>query len=395
MKKLRGFKYRFKPNSTQRLQLAQTFGCARYIWNWGLNLRATEYKENGKSISYNETSKQLTQLKKEESTIWLKDVASVPLQQSLKNLDTAFKNFFKGQNGYPKFKKKRNRQSVTYQKNAFSWKDSKLTLAKMKQPLKIRWSRYFEGEPKQVTVSKDSSGRYFVSFLVEEELIQWEKKDSQVGIDLGIKDVVVSSKGFASGNPKYLAKYQEKLKRLQRRLKNKEKDSGRREKARLKIAKMHAKISDCRKDFLHKLTSQLVRENQTICTETLNVKGLMANHKLAKAIADCGWGELTRQLEYKCQWHGRELVKIDQWYPSSKTCSSCGFKMDKMPLSVREWQCPSCNDVHHRDVNAAKMILAVGQIVLVRGAFPDGESLGKTNDSSYNVVKRESLSPSG
>ncbi len=261
----------------------------------------------------------------------------------------------------------------------------------MKQPLKIRWSRYFEGEPKQITVSKYPSGRYFVSFLVEEKLTQWDKNDSQIGVDLGVKDVVVSSTGFASGNPKHFANYQAKLKRLQRRLKNKEKDSNRREKARLKIAKIHAKISDCRKDFLHKLTSQLVRENQTICIETLNVKGLMANHKLAKAIADCGWGELVRQLEYKCKWHGRELIKIDQWYPSSKTCSSCGFKMDKMPLSVREWQCPSCNDVHHRDINAAKMILAVGQIVLVRGAFNGGELESEIFNSSYNAAKRESL----
>ena len=389
MKQLRGFKFRFQPNSSQRLQLAQTFGCSRFVFNWGLHLRITAYKESKKSISYNDTAKQLTQLKKQEETKWLKDVSSVPLQQSLRHLDTSFKNFFKQQNKFPKFKKKRSRQSATYQPNAFSWSDGKLTLAKMKQPLKIRWSRYFEGEPRQVTVSKDASGRYFVSFLVEEELTQWEQNKEQVGIDLGVKDVVVTNKGFASGNPKHLAKYQAKLKRLQRRLKNKVKGSNRRRKAVQKVAKVHAKISDCRKDFLHKLSTQLVRENQTLCIETLKVKNLMANHRLAKAIADCGWGELIRQLKYKSDWHDRTLVQIDQWFPSSKLCNSCGYKIDKLPLQIREWTCPCCNHHQSRDVGAAINILEEGLSLLARGVSNSGGLMSQINKPSYDTAKRE------
>ena len=245
----------------------------------------------------------------------------------------------------------------------------------MKQPLKIRWSRYFTGEPKQVTVSKDSAGRYFVSFLVEEELEQWSKTDFKIGIDLGIKDVIVDSKGFASGNPKYLAKYKAKLKQLQRRLSKKQKGSNNRNKARLKVASLHAKISDCRRDFLHKLTTRLVRENQTICTETLMVKNLMATPLPSASPllggseggADCGWGELVRQLEYKCDWHSRILVKIDRFFPSSKRCNPCGYILDKLPLLVREWTCPRCNNLNSRDKNAALNILGAGLALIACG----------------------------
>ena len=324
MKQLRGFKYRFYPTSTQRLELAQTFGCTRFIYNWALALRTDSYYNENKSLSYTDTSNALTKLKKDPEKPWLKAVSSVPLQQGLRHLNTAFKNFFAGTAKYPKFKKKGNRQSATYASNAFTWFDGQLTLAKMKQPLKIRWSRYFTGSPKSVTISKDPSNRYFVSFLVEEELEQYPATTEKVGIDLGVKDVMVTSKGFASGNPKYYQKYQARLKTLQRRLARKLKGSNDRYKARLKVAKLHAKIADCRKDFLHKLTTSLVRENQAIYTETLAVKNMMANHKLAKAIADCGWGEALRQLQYKCQWHGRTIGAIDRWFPSSKRCHPCG-----------------------------------------------------------------------
>ena len=392
MKQLRGFKFRFYPTSSQRLQLAQTFGCTRFVYNWGLNLRTDSYYNQSKPLSYRDTSNALTKLKRQEDRSWLKDVSSVPLQQGLRHLNTAFENFFKKRGKYPKFKKKHGRQSATYAPNAFSWKDGKLTLAKMKQPLKIRWSRYFEGEPKQVTVSKDPAGRYFVSFLVEEELTQWLKTTEQVGIDLGIKDVAVSSSGFASGNPKYLAKISAKLKTLQRKLSRKQKGSQNRYKARLRVAKLHAKITDCRKDFLHKLTTQLVRENQTICTETLNVKGMMANHKLAKAIADCGWGELIRQLEYKCNWHGRNLVKIDRFFPSSKRCNPCGYVLVDLPLQIREWICPRCNSQNPRDINAALNILGVGLTLLACGESAIGESsmIKIDDDSRYDLMKQES-----
>ncbi len=373
MKQLRGFKYRFFPTSAQRLELAQTFGCTRFVYNWALALRTDSYYNEDKSLSYTDTSNALTKLKKDPEKPWLKAVSSVPLQQGLRHLNTAFKNFFAGKSRYPRFKKKNNRQSATYARNAFTWKDGKLTLAKMNQPLKIRWSRYFTGSPKSVTISKDPSNRYFVSFLVEEELKQFPSATDKIGIDLGIKDVMVTSKGFASGNPKYYQKYQARLKTLQRRLARKQKGSKNRYKARLKVAKLHAKITDCRKDFLHKLTTQLVAENQSLYVETLAVKNMMANHKLAKAIADCGWGEALRQLQYKCEWHNRELVAIDRWFPSSKRCNHCGYVLDKLPLSIREWNCPRCNSHNLRDVNAAQNILAVGQTVLASGLASGGE----------------------
>lgn len=373
MKQLRGFKYRFYPTEAQRVELAQTFGCTRFVYNWALKLKTDAYYEKQEKISYGQTSNALTQIKKDPQYPWLKQVSSVPLQQGLRHLNTAFLNFLAGRAKYPRFKKKNSKQSVTYASSGFKWIDGKLTLAKMKEPLKIKWSRYFEEQPTSVTISKDSANRYFVSFLVEEKLEQYPRPSAQVGIDLGVKDVLVTSKGFASGNPKYYAKYQARLKTLQRRLAKKHKGSLNRYKARLKVAKLHAKIADGRKDFLHKLTTQLVRENQAIYTETLAVKNMMANHKLAKAIADCGWGEALRQLEYKCQWHGRTIGAIDRWFPSSKRCNPCGHILDKLPLDVREWTCPSCNSHNLRDVNAAKNILAVGQTVLACGDTSGGE----------------------
>ena len=382
MKQLRGFKYRFSPTSAQRLELAQTFGCTRFVYNWALALRTNSYYQDKVSLSYTDTSNALTKLKKDPEKPWLKQVSSVPLQQGLRHLNTAFQNFFQGKTKYPRFKKKANRQSAHYAPNAFKWIDGKLTLAKMSQPLKIRWSRYFTGEPKSVTISKDPSNRYFVSFLVEEELEQWQPGTEEIGIDLGIKDVVVASNGFASGNPKLTRKYQARLKTLQRRLAKKKKGSSNRYKARLKVAKLHAKIADCRLDFLHKLSTKLVSESQTIYTETLAVKNMMANHKLAKAIADCGWGEFLRQLEYKANWHDRKIGAIDRWFPSTKRCHPCGHVLDKLPLSVREWRCPSCNSLNLRDYNSSLNILAVGQTVFACGDTSGGDG-SKTDLAMY------------
>ena len=252
----RGFKYRFYPNDAQRLELAQTFGCTRFVYNWALALRTNSYYQDNVSLSYTDTSNALTKLKRDPEKSWLKQVSAVPLQQGLRHLNTAFINFFAGRNKYPRFKKKNGGQSAHYAPNAFKWQDGKLTLAKMSQPLMIRWSRYFSGQPKSVTISKDPSNRYFVSFLVEEELDTWQATEGKIGVDLGVKDVMVTSTSFASGNPKYYQKYQARLKTLQRRLAKKKKGSNNRYKARLKVARLHAKIADCRKDFLHKLTTR-------------------------------------------------------------------------------------------------------------------------------------------
>ena len=356
----RAYRYRFYPNQEQRIQLAQTFGCTRFVYNWALRLRTDAYYQHQQKMSYKETSNQLTQLKKNPEFSWLKDVTAVPLQQSLRDLNTAFLNFFSGRAKYPRFKKKRNQQSATYASNAFKWDGERLTLAKMKSHLKIRWHRQFTGIPTKVTVSKDSANRYFVSFSVEEEIKQLPKNDEQVlkdtashiAIDLGITDVIVSSKGFSSGNPKYYKKYQKKLANLQKQLARKEKGSKNRDKARLKVAKLHAKIADCRKDFLNKLTIQLIRENQVVITESLAVKNMIKNPKLAQAIADCAWGELIRQLDYKAGWYGRILVQVDRFFPSSKRCHACGNVLDKLPLEIREWDCV-CGSHNLRDYNAA------------------------------------------
>ena len=360
----RAYRFRFYPSPEQRIQLAQTFGCTRFVYNWALRLRTDAYYQHQQKMSYKETSNQLTQLKKNLEFSWLRDVTAVPLQQALRHLNTAFLNFFAGRAKYPRFKKKHNKQSATYASNAFKWDGEKLTLAKMQSHLKIRWHRHFTGIPTTVTVSKDSANRYFVSFSVEEEITQFPETDSQVAIDLGIKDVIVSSKGFASGNPKYYSKYQKKLAKLQKRLAKKQKGSKNREKARLKVAKLHAKIADCRKDFLNKLTIQLVRENQAIITESLAVKNMIKNRKLSKAIADCGWGELIRQLDYKSSWYGRILIQVDRFFPSSKRCNPCGHVLDKLPLEIREWTCPNCQSHNLRDFNACLNLLAVGQTVL-------------------------------
>lgn len=375
MKQLRGFKYRFYPTSSQRLALAQTLGHSRFVYNWALNLKTNSFYNEGKKVSYVETSNALTKLKKEEEYKWLKDVSAVPLQQSLRNLNTSFDRFFKGLGQYPKFKKKKSKQSISYTPNAYKWdaKTNQLTLAKMKSSLKIRWGgRYFTECPKSITISKDASNRYFISFLVEEPLIQWKSNKEEIGIDLGITDLVITSKGFQSGNPKYLRKYEAKLKAAQKKLSKKQKGSRNREKARLAVAKLHSKITDCRKDFLHKLTTKLVRENQTLVVETLSVKNMMKNHKLAKSIGDASWGELIRQLTYKSNGHGRELLKIDRWFPSSKRCNNCGYVVDKLPLSVREWTCSNCNHTHQRDVNAAKNILELGTSFITSGDTSGG-----------------------
>ena len=362
MKQKRAYKYRFYPTDEQKHLLAQTFGCCRYVYNWGLRKKTDAYYQDGQRLYYRDLSAALTQLKKQKETRWLADVSSVPLQQALRHLDRAFLNFFEGRGKYPVFKKKRNQQSATYADTAFKWQDGTLTLAKMAGPLAIRWSRALpkEAKPTTVTVSRDAADRYFVSMLVEEDIAHLEPVGQSVGADLGLKDFVILSTGETVGNPKFFTKDAKKLAKAQRRCAKKRKGSKNRAKAARKVARIHARIADRRRDFLHQLSTRLIRENQTICVETLTVKNLVKNHTLAKAIHDVGWGEFVSQLEYKAEWYGRNLVKIDKFYPSSKRCFDCGYLLDSLSLAIRHWVCPECGVAHDRDVNAARNIHVAG-----------------------------------
>jgi putative transposase len=364
---LKSYKYRFYPNNSQKDMLSKTFGCTRFVYNYMLKYRTDEY-HNGNRVNYNATSALLTQLKKENKTDWLQDVSSVPLQQSLRHLQTSFSNFFSKRTGYPTFKKKNSKQSAEFTRSAFKFDSDNniLSIAKLGS-LKIKWSRYFTSYPTTITLSKDSSDRYFVSFKIDEPNNIFPKTNNNVGLDLGITHLVTISDGKKINNPKHTKKYENRLKLLQQRLSRREKGSNRRNKAKLKVAKLHAKISDSRSDFLHKTSTKLIQENQLIAIEDLSVRNMVQNSKLSKIISDCGWSEFVRQLEYKADWYGKTVVKIDRFFPSSKRCSHCGFTLDKLSLNIRKWSCPDCKTEHDRDINAAINILAVGQTVLAQG----------------------------
>ena len=369
MKQKKAYKYRFYPTDEQKQLLARTFGCCRYVYNWALRERTDAYYKRGERLSYEDTAHRLVLLKKREETSWLDEVSSVPLQQALRNLDRAFRNFFEGRAHYPTFKKKRHQQAATYASNAFSWDGKSLTLAKMDEPLAIVCHRPLPDgcKPSSVTITKDEAERYCDSILVEEDIKALEVTPKMVGLDLGLKSMVIESSGQTHGNPKFFAKDEKKLAKAQRRLAKKKKGSKNRAKARLKVARLHKKIADRRRDYQHKLSTKIIRENQVVCIESLQVKNMVKNHSLAKAISDVGWSEFVRQLEYKAEWYGRTLVKIDKWYPSSKRCFDCGHILDSLTLDVRAWTCPECGVHHDRDINAAKNILAVGLTVAACG----------------------------
>ena len=369
MKHQRAYQYRCYPTPSQRQTLARTFGCARFVYNWALRRRRDAYRERGEHLFYRDTSAALTQMRRQPETAWLGEVAYIPRQQALRHLDKAFRNFFEERAKYPTFKKKQGRQAAEYTTSAFTWDGNTLVLARMKEALPIRWSRPLpkDAKPTTITVSRDMAGRYFVSFLVEEDIQPLPVSASTVGVDLGVQDVVTLSTGEKTGNEHFFTKEEKRLARLQRRHTKKQKRSKNREKARRKVAKLHARIADRRRDFLHKLTTRLIRENQVVCVESLAVKNMLQNHCLAKAIADVGWGELVRQLQYKAAWYGRTVVAIDQWYPSSKRCSVCGHVLDSLDLDDRQWTCPECGTVHDRDTNAALNIKAEGLSVFACG----------------------------
>jgi putative transposase len=357
-----GFKFRIYPTLEQEKTLRQTLGACRYVYNWALAYKRESWVKNKKSVSYGDTSRALTEKKSSLETPWLKEVSCVALQQSLRNLDTAYVNFFKRRGQFPKFKAKKSGGGATYVGNGFRLKNDEFHLAKIKTPVKVAWSRQLPSEPTSCNVSQNAAGQWFVSFLCETEDKTLHRVDKRIGIDVGIESFATTSDGEKFSQPKSIRQSRVKLAKLQRRHSRKKLGSKNREKARRKVARCHQRIVDTRKDFLHKLSTRLVRENQTIAVEDLSVAQMMKNRHLSRVISEQGWREFRTMLEYKCRWYGRELVTVDRFYPSSKTCSCCGRKAN-LSLSQRQWVC-ACGASHDRDVNAAKNILAAGQAVL-------------------------------
>lgn len=365
----RAFRYRFYPSDAQAAELSRTFGCVRLVYNRALSERTQAWYGEQRRVGYVESSAALTRWKKTDDLAFLNEVSSVPLQQTLRHLQTAFANFWAKRAKYPSFKSKRkSRSSAEYTRSAFRWAEGKLTLAKMTEPLDIRWSRPLPdgAVPSTVTVSRDAAGRWFVSILCDDVVTEHLPTNQAIGVDAGITTLAALSTGEKISNPRHERRDRDRLSRAQRDLSRKAKGSNNRAKARRKLARIHARIADRRRDHLHKLTTRLVRENQTVVIEDLAVRNMVRNHSLARAISDASWFQLRAMLEYKCAWYGRELVTLDRWFPSSKLCGDCGAIVDRLPLNVREWTCP-CGATHDRDVNAARNILAAGLAVTACG----------------------------
>lgn len=389
----RSYQFRFYPTPIQIALLSQFFGAARWVWNAALAWRSHWFKAFGEKVTGVDFSRELTWLKKLEPFAWLAAVPATVLVQTLRDQDRAFANFFGKRARYPRFKKRRDSASIRFQMDQRVVMNHYRAGELLKLPglgaLDLRWSRVPGGVPKMVTVRRDACGRYFVAFMVEEEIEAAEPSAKSVGVDVGLKDVVVTSDGQKSGNPRNLRRYQRRLKLAQRRLSRKRKGSNRWRRQKRRVARIHARIGGARQDFLHKQTTALVRENGTIAIEDLNVKGL-SRTRLAKSMSDAALGEFRRQLEYKCQWHGRVLLVADRFAPTSKTCSSCGTVKAEMPLQIRDWNCSDCGAVHDRDVNAAVNVLKFATAGNSAGSHARG---GWTIPSAEAQVSRGMLAP--
>ena len=403
----RAFKYKLKPTMKQQRMLLQHFGCCRFIYNWGLSRKKETYVNEKKSIGYFQLAKELTLLKNDGEHLWLKNVASDSLQQSLRNLDNAFTQFFKAKKGFPKFKSKKHSKNVCKFINSVHFDFDKW---KVRIP-KIGWTKLCHNKSFDLskckigtlTVSQDKCGDFWCVIIVEDgEILKSKAKVSEetsVGIDLGLKDFAILSDGTKYENNKFLENGQIRLKKLQRRFSKAQKGSKRREKLHLKIARQHRRISNRRSDFLHKLTTDLTRRFDTICLENLNVQGMMQNHHLANAISSVAWNEFVRQLIYKTEWNGKNVIFIGRFEPSSKTCSCCGYVKKDLTLKDRSWVCLVCGASHDRDVNAAinirnfalhpqALVAIENKIPSVSGIDTDGEG----NDISHPVKRQDNKS---
>ncbi len=368
------YRFRLRPTAEQQILLAKHFGCSRYLYNYFLARRKQEYLTTGRSNNFVRDCKELTELKK--TVTWLKEVNSQSLQHAIKNLDAAYGNFFEKRAKFPTFKNKNKKQSFRIPQNV-RLVDGNLVIPKFLEGIECVVHREVKEEISYCTITKNKSGQYHCTLLVEKEIKHHKPIEKEVGVDLGIKTLIVDSDNQQYANIKPYRTLKAKLKRVQRKFSNRkekttDKKSKRIEKLRVKLARVHQRIKDVRQNHLHQTTKKLIDENQVIYLETLAVKNMMKNHCLAGAIADCSWFELTRQLEYKAAWYGRTVVKIDRFFPSSKTCSNCFFIKQDMKLSDREWVCPECGVKHDRDHNAARMILLQGR--KTTGATPESKA---------------------
>ncbi|STX09170.1 transposase, IS605 OrfB family [Kurthia zopfii] len=368
----KAYKFRLYPNVEQEILIAKTIGSSRFVYNHMLNAWNSSYKETGKGLSYGKCSAMLPAMKKSDDTSWLREVDSVALQSSIKNLAESFDRFFKKQNQSPNFKSKKNPiQSYTTKNtnNNLAIVDHKLKLPKLGL-VKFSKSREVSGRILSATIRKNASGKFFVSLLCEEEITELPTTNKAVGIDLGITDFAILSNSQKIDNHKFTSKMATKLKREQRKLSRrallaKKKginlfEAKNYQKQKRKVAKLHEKVMNQRTDFLNKLSTDIIKNHDIICMEDLNTKGMLRNHKLAKSISDVSWSSFVAKLQYKADWYGREIIKIDKWFPSSQICSECGHKDGKKALNIRDWTCPICHAHHDRDINASINILTEG-----------------------------------
>lgn len=359
----KSYKFRIEPTSEQIELLSKHFGACRFVFNRFLHERKEKYLNEKTSLNYYDNARTLTDLKKEEGFDWLKEINSQSLQSAIRNLDSAYKNFFNKQNQFPKFKSKYGRQSFKIPQNVLI-NDEKLIIPKFKEGVKIKLHRELEGEILFATITKSTTGKYYVSITCEVNYKPLDKTGSSVGIDTGIKDLAILSDGKTYENIKVLKSKLKKLKYEQKQLSKKQKGSNSRQKQKIKLSLVHEKITNIRKDYLHKVSTEIVKNHDIISVENLAVKNMMKNHKLAQSLSDVSLGMFYTMLEYKTKWNNKSFVKIDRFFPSSKTCSNCGWINQGLNLSIREWTCPSCNEHHDRDLNASKNILKQGINIL-------------------------------